>query len=58
MYLRRVELLAHRVCENAFAEGSLSFQPDPDDATPLQRAINELARNLRHRHFDGDGCCD
>lgn len=26
--------------------------------TPFQRAVNELARNLRHVHYEGDGCLD
>ncbi|MFI9503817.1 hypothetical protein [Nocardia sp. NPDC052566] len=55
-YLRRVELLAHAVCDSALDEGWLSYAPDSEDATPLQRATNELARNLRHVHFEGDGC--
>ncbi|MFI7057612.1 hypothetical protein ACWDOR_37095 [Streptosporangium canum] len=57
-YLRRVELLARDLVERAFGEGMLSCSPDPDDANPLHRAIDELARTLRHYHFDGDGCVD
>jgi len=57
-YLRTVELLAHDVVERAFDEGWLSYTPEDDDHTPLQRSINELARNLRHVHHDGDGCLD
>jgi hypothetical protein len=57
-YLRRVEVLAHAVCDRAMDEGWLSYRPDPDEATPLQRAVNELARNLRHHHSSTDGCCD
>jgi hypothetical protein len=36
----------------------LTYPPDDADQTPLQRAINELARNLRHVHYEGDGCVD
>lgn len=57
-YLRKVEVLAHDVCEEAAVEGWLSYEPDPPAASPIQRAVNELARNLRHVHYDGDGCLD
>jgi len=57
-YLRQVELLAIDVVERAAAEGWLSYRAEPEGATPLQRAVNELARHLRHYHFDGDGCLD
>lgn len=57
-YLRRVEELAGRVCEAALTEGWLMYLPDDSDQTPLQKAINELARNIRHVHYDGDGCMD
>ena len=59
-YLRRVEQLAHAVVDEAAdpSEGWLSLLPDAAEATPLQRAVNDLARNLRMRHFDGDGCID
>ena len=57
-YLKRVEELANAVCDEALEEGWLSYLPDPPDATPLQKAINELARNLRHVHYAGDGCLD
>jgi hypothetical protein len=57
-YLRAVERLANDVVERAFEEGWLMFLPDDSDQTPLQRAINELARNLRHVHTDGDRCLD
>lgn len=57
-YLRRVEMLARELVERAHDEGWLSYAGDPDDATPLQRMVNELARTLRHYHFEGDGCID
>ena len=59
-YLRRVEQLAHAVVDEAAdaSEGWLSLLPDAAEASPLQRAVNDLARNLRMRHFDGDGYID
>lgn len=57
-YLRQVELLANDVANRALDECWLSFAPDPDDATPLQRAVNALARRLRDYHFEDDGCVD
>ncbi|WP_187398965.1 hypothetical protein [Micromonospora sp. WP24] len=57
-YLRQIELLANDVANRALDEDWLSFDPDPDDATPLQRAVNALARQLRHHHFENDGCVD
>jgi hypothetical protein len=57
-YLNRVEELAKVVCDEASEEGWLTYLPDDADQTPLQRAINELARNLRHVHYEGDGCVD
>jgi hypothetical protein len=59
-YLRSVEQLARAVVEEASGprEGWLSYLPDSAESTPLQRAVNELARNLRWVHFDGDGCIE
>lgn len=57
-YLRRVEVLADRVCQEALSEGWLTYLPEDADQTPLQRAINELARSLRRVHYEGDGCVD
>ncbi|WP_030731706.1 hypothetical protein [Streptomyces sp. NRRL S-237] len=57
-YLREIERLANRVKVEASDEGWLSFQADPEEATPLQRSVNVLARALRHYHFEGDGCLD
>ncbi|MFD4583185.1 hypothetical protein [Streptomyces sp. NPDC058434] len=58
VYLQRIERLAHLVAEAAAREGWLSFLPDAPEATPSQRAVNELARHLRFVHLDGDGCVD
>jgi hypothetical protein len=55
-YLRRIETLAAHVVDCADSEGWLCYPADPDDATPLQKAVNELGRNLRHIHSDDDGC--
>ncbi|MFD9569215.1 hypothetical protein ACFWBI_05140 [Streptomyces sp. NPDC059982] len=57
-YLREIERLANRVSVEASNEGWLSFQADPDEATPLQRSVNVLARALRHYHFESDGCLE
>jgi hypothetical protein len=57
-YLRRVEDLAREVVGQAGEEGWLSLTSDPSGATGLQCAVNELARELRHLHDDGDGCVD
>jgi len=57
-YLNSVEVLAKAVVEEALAEGWLRFQPDLPDSSPLQRAVNELARNLRYVHSHDDGCLD
>ncbi len=57
-YLKRVEELANVVCDEALEEGWLTYLPHDGDQTPLQWAINELARNLRHVHYEGDGCLD
>lgn len=57
-YLNRIESLANVVCDRALDEGWLTFLPEDQDQTPLQQAINELARHLRSIHTDGDGCLD
>ena len=57
-YLKHVEGLANVVCDAAFDEGWLTYLPDDAGQSPLQQAINELARNLRHVHYEGDGCLD
>ncbi|MDX3215458.1 hypothetical protein PV318_07970 [Streptomyces sp. ME02-6991-2B] len=57
-YLREVERLARAVVSAAGGEGWLSYAPDLDDASGLQRAVNALARSVRHYHFPGDGCVE
>jgi hypothetical protein len=55
-YARRIERHAKRVVDAASDEGWLMYLAGDHDQTPLQRAVNELARNLRYKHYDGDGC--
>lgn len=55
-YLKHVEVLAKVVCDEAFQEGWLSYPPINQNQTSLQRAINDLATNLRGDHHEGDGC--
>ncbi|WP_406368896.1 hypothetical protein OG788_02845 [Streptomyces sp. NBC_00647] len=57
-YLAEVERLAREVRSAALVEGWLTYGNDPEGATVLQRAVNELARTLRHHHFPGDGCVE
>jgi hypothetical protein len=57
-YLRRVEILPDQVYQEARREGWLTYSPEDADQTPLRRSINELARNLRQVHYEGDGCVD
>jgi hypothetical protein len=37
---------------------SATYGPDPDDASTLHEAVNELARHFRRLHFEGDGCVE
>ncbi|MFB9707514.1 hypothetical protein ACQP10_03855 [Streptosporangium sandarakinum] len=55
-YLRHIEHLARAIVDAADGEGWLALTGVSDEATPLQRAVIETARHLRHHHFDGDGC--
>ncbi len=55
-YLEKVERLAKAVCQEALAEGWLTYLPEDDEQTPLQRSVNELARTLRYVHEHDDGC--
>jgi hypothetical protein len=57
-YLRQIELLALDVVAAARDEGWQNDDDDPPDATRMQRSVSELARNLRHHHFDADGCVE
>jgi hypothetical protein len=57
-YLRQIELLALDVVAAAREEGWQTYGDDPADATRVQRSVNELARVLRHHHFEGDGCVE
>ncbi|OJF11703.1 hypothetical protein EDD30_5958 [Couchioplanes caeruleus] len=57
-YLRQIELLARDVVHAAQEEGWQTYGPNPANATQMHRAVNELARALRHWHFDDDGCLD
>ncbi len=54
-YLHKIEGLSSLVRDRASDEGWLTYLDDAEQS-PLQQAINELARHLRHIHFDGDGC--
>lgn len=56
-YLRRIERLAHEVTARALNEAWFALGDDGQRAErPLERAINELATNLRMQHYEGDGC--
>ncbi|UBU14104.1 hypothetical protein [Nonomuraea gerenzanensis] len=57
-YLRHIELLARDVIDAAHEEGWLTYDRDATPATSLHRAVNELARQIRHYHFSGDGCLE
>lgn len=58
-YLRLIEKLAHEVVEQAAEEGWLEFGDVGQQApTPLQRAVNTLATELRFRHHPDDGCLE
>lgn len=56
-YLQQVESLASAVCAAALDEGWL-YAPGAGPRTPLQQAMDDLANDLRHVHFEGDGCLD
>lgn len=57
-YLIKIEQLAQAVADEAFEEGWLEYDSDGSGRTALQNSIIELAQNLRHVHFAGDGCLD
>lgn len=51
------EVLAKAVCDAALDEGWL-YERDDQPLMPLQQAITDLAKSLRHVHFEGDGCLE
>ncbi|MET8984645.1 hypothetical protein ABZW49_04275 [Nonomuraea wenchangensis] len=55
-YLRHIEHLARELVNAAADEGWLTCDGQLMHLTPLQRAVTEMARQIRHYHFDGDGC--
>lgn len=56
-YLRHIERLARDVVDKALDRTWFAHGTDGDIAAdPMQRAVNKLARHLRHEHYDGDGC--
>jgi hypothetical protein len=57
-YLREVEARCRAVIAAAAREGWLSYGDVVGEETSVQRAVNELARTLRHYHYQGDGCLD
>lgn len=58
-YLRLIEELAHDVVEQAAEEGWLEFGDTGQSApTPVQRAVNALATELRIHHHAEDGCME
>jgi hypothetical protein len=46
------------VTNAAYNEGIVTLNDDPENATALHRAINELSRHLSHWHFTFDGCLE
>ncbi|WP_248966380.1 hypothetical protein [Sphaerisporangium perillae] len=57
-YLRHIEYLARELVYAAADEGWLTYGDQLTQLTPLQRAVTEIAHQIRHYHFDGDGCID
>lgn len=58
-YLRKIELLAHQVVEEAGVEGWLAFGDEGETAeSELRRSVNALATELRFWHYQADGCLD
>lgn len=57
-YLREVEALGRAVVDAAAGEGWLAYDEEPPETNALRGAVNELARTLRHYHYQGDGCLD
>lgn len=44
--------------EAAACVGWLAVGEEPEETSALRKAVNELARTLRHYHYKGDGCLD
>lgn len=57
-YLREVEARSRAVVDEAADEGWLAYFEEVEETNPLRSAVNELARTLRHYHYQGDGCLD
>ncbi|TDC92272.1 hypothetical protein [Actinomadura sp. 7K507] len=57
-YLREIEARSRAVVNAAIGEGWLAYDDEPEEADSLRGAVNELARTLRHYHYQGDGCLD
>jgi hypothetical protein len=57
-YLRHIEHLARKLVAAAADEGWLTYGEDAAGLTPLQQVISEIDGEIRHYHFDGDGCFD
>ncbi|QKW39374.1 hypothetical protein HUT06_39515 [Actinomadura sp. NAK00032] len=57
-YLREVEARSRAVVNEAADEGWLAYYEEVEETNGLRRAVNELARTLRHYHYQGDGCLD
>ena len=57
-YLESIEDLAKQVIAPALDAESFEVYLDDDSKTDLQVAITELARRIRHWHYEGDGCLE
>lgn len=57
-YLAVTERLAKDVVSAAIDEDSFEVFLEEGEKTPLQVGISALARHLRYRHHDGDGCLE
>jgi hypothetical protein len=57
-YLKKIETLAKNIITKALDENTFEvFLPD-GDKTDLQKAISDLAQELRYTHYKNDGCVD
>jgi predicted RNase H-like HicB family nuclease len=57
-YLEEIEEAAQMLVEAACEEDSFEVFLDDNNKTDLQHAITDLARKLRIKHYQGDGCLD